>query len=168
MSHLFAYLFERVLEFSKHPVVLVSLVSLSAASFVVSIVGVPWYVKRLPEDYFSRREQEEYGIERPERTLGDKVLIMLRNALGAVLVLAGVAMLILPGQGMLTLVVGILMMDFPGKRRLQRRILALPSVLKAVNSLRKRSGEPPLVVEFDEAIPSVIPPRSERRPRSAH
>jgi hypothetical protein len=77
-------------------------------------------------------------------------------------------MLVLPGQGLLTLIVGVLMMNFPGKRRLQRRVLAIPAVLNAVNALRKRTGEPPLVVESDEAVPSVIPPRSERHPRSAH
>jgi len=162
------HLLESVLLFGKNPVVLVSLMALSAASFIVSIIGVPWYVKRLPEDYFSRREQEDLGIERSDRTFWGKLAVVFQNAMGALLVLAGLAMLILPGQGLLTLVVGILMMEFPGKRKLQRRVLAIPAVLKAVNALRKRSGEPPLVVEFDEAVPSVMPPRSERSPRSAH
>jgi len=162
------HLLESVLLFGKNPIVLVSLMALSAASFIVSIIGVPWYVKRLPEDYFSRREQEDLGIERSDRTLWGKLAVVFQNAIGALLVLAGLAMLILPGQGLLTLVVGILMMEFPGKRKLQRRVLAIPAVLKAVNALRKRSGEPPLVVEFDEAVPSVLPPRSERSPRSAH
>lgn len=161
-------LFEKVLAFGKNPIVLVGLMSLSAASFLVSVIGVPWYVKRLPEDYFSRREQEALGIGPTPRTLADSALAVLRNALGAVLVLAGLAMLILPGQGMLTLLVGVMMMDFPGKRRLQRRLLAVPSVLTVVNKLRERSGEPPLIVEFDEAVPSIMPPRSERHPRSAH
>jgi Putative transmembrane protein (PGPGW) len=162
-----SHFFHQALAFGKNPVVLVTLMSLSAASFVVSIIGVPWYVKRLPEDYFSRREQEKLGIERQPRTLWDSTLIVLQNVVGAMLVFAGLAMLILPGQGLLTLLVGVLMMDFPGKRRIQRRVLAIPSVLKAVNTLRQRSGEPPLIVEFDEAVPSVMPPRSER-PRSAH
>jgi len=160
--------FGKLLAFGKNPVVLVTLMSLSAASFVVSIIGVPWYVKRLPEDYFSRSEQEKFGIERAQRTVWDRLVGFLQNILGAVLILAGLAMLVLPGQGLLTVLVGVLMMDFPGKRRLQRRILAIPAVLRAVNSLRNRSGEPPLVVEFDEAVPSVLPPRSERQPRSAH
>src|SRR5262245_34440739 len=133
--------------------------SLSLASFVVSIIGVPWYVKRLPEDFFSRREQHQLGIERQPRTLAESALVVLRNGMGALLVLAGLAMLVLPGQGLLTLLVGVLMMDFPGKRRLQRRLLAIPSVLKTVNALRERSGEPPLVVESREAVPSVMPPR---------
>jgi hypothetical protein len=160
------HLFEKVLALGKNPALLITLMSLSLASFIVSIVGVPWFVKRLPEDYFSRREQERFGFDAPVRTIGDRVLVILKNAVGAVLVVAGVAMLVLPGQGILTLLVGVFMVDFPGKRRFQRRFLALPVVLKSVNALRERSGEPPLVVEFDEAVPSIIPPRSERPPRS--
>jgi hypothetical protein len=162
------HLFQQALALGKHPVVLIGLMSLSLTSFIVSIIGVPWYVRRLPEDYFSRREQEELGIERPPHRLANLALVVVKNVVGALLVLAGLAMLVLPGQGLLTLLVGVLMMDFPGKRRLQRRVLAVPSILKAVNALRNRSGEPPLVVEFDEAVPSVMPPRSERHPRSAH
>lgn len=160
--------FHKLLAFGENPVVLGTLMALSAVSFLVSVIGVPWYVKRLPEDYFSRREQERFGIERAQRTVLDRLFGALQNVVGALLVLAGLAMLILPGQGLLTLLVGVLMMEFPGKRRLQRRILAIPAVLGAVNSFRKRAGEPPLIVEFDEAVPSVLPPRSERHPHSAH
>jgi hypothetical protein len=158
--------FERLIELGKNPVLLVTLGSLSLASFVVSVVGVPWYVKRLPEDFFSKHEQAKFGYDTPARTVTDRLLQIARNAVGFVLVLAGLAMLVLPGQGLLTLFVGAFMMDFPGKRRFQRRVLAVPAVLKSINALRKRSGEPPLVVEFDEARPSIMPPRSERRPRS--
>jgi hypothetical protein len=156
------HLFERALEIGKNPALLVALMGLSLASFIVSVVGVPWYVKRLPEDYFSKSEQEKFGYDAPERTLGSAILSLLKNAVGLLLVLAGVAMLVLPGQGVLTLLVGLFVMDFPGKRKLQRRVLAVPTILRSVNALRKRSGEPPLVVEFDEARPSVMPPRSVR------
>lgn len=160
------HLFQKALELGKNPALLVTLMSLSLASFVVSVIGVPWFVKRLPEDYFSRGEQEKLGFDSPVRSVGDRFIVILKNAVGALLVVAGVAMLVLPGQGILTLLVGVFMVDFPGKRRFQRRFLALPFVLKNVNALRERSGEPPLVVEFDEAVPSIIPPRSERHPHS--
>jgi hypothetical protein len=161
-----AHLFERVLELGKNPALLITLASLSLVSFVISVVGVPWYAKRLPEDFFSKHEQAKLGLDPPARTVTDRLLAIARNAVGLVLVIAGIAMLVLPGQGLLTLFVGAFMMDFPGKRRFQRRILAIPAVLKSINALRKRSGEPPLVVELDEARPSIMPPRSERHPRS--
>jgi hypothetical protein len=160
------HLLEHALAIGKNPTVLITLMGLSVTSFVVSIIGVPWYVKRLPEDYFSKREQEKFGFDPPAKSVGERLMTVLKNVVGAVLVLAGIAMLVLPGQGILTLMVGVFVMDFPGKRRFQRRLLAFPVVLENVNKLRERSGEPPLVVEFDEAVPSVMPPRSERHPRS--
>ena len=70
-----------------------------------------------------------------------------RTALaGSVLLLlaAGVVMLLAPGQGLLTIMVALLFLDFPGKRRLQRRIVASPRVLRALNAMRRRAGQPPL------------------------
>jgi hypothetical protein len=61
------------------------------------------------------------------------------------LVLLGVAMLLLPGQGLITLMVGVLLVDFPGKQRLVQRVLGRPKVLSAVNKLRVKRGSPPLV-----------------------
>jgi hypothetical protein len=52
-------------------------------------------------------------------------------------------MLVLPGQGVLTLCVSLFLLDFPGKRRLERRILGYPPVLHALNRLRTRAGQPP-------------------------
>jgi hypothetical protein len=68
----------------------------------------------------------------------------LRNALGVVLVALGIAMLLLPGQGLLTVLVGLLLVDFPGKQKLIRRLLARPKILGVVNKLRAHRNAPPL------------------------
>ena len=72
---------------------------------------------------------------------------LAKNGLGVVLLAAGIAMLVLPGQGLLTLVVALILLDFPGKRRLQRRIVYAPRVLAALNALRRRAGREPLEPE---------------------
>ena len=53
-------------------------------------------------------------------------------------------MLVLPGQGVLTIVIGLLLMEFPGKTRLERWLVGRPSVLEFVNRMRTRRGRPPL------------------------
>lgn len=134
----------RLFHFVGRPDVLGVIAVVSIVSFVASVVGVPLYLRRLPADYFSRREQFLYGLEgQPRRSL---LWSVAKNALGGLLVLAGLAMLILPGQGLLTLVVGLMTLDFPGKKRLVRRVLAYPPVFRAVNALRTRSGAPPFRV----------------------
>ena len=71
-------------------------------------------------------------------------LLGAKNLAGAVLVLAGLAMLVLPGQGLLTIVVGLLFLDFPGKRSLELRLVRHPPVLRTINWLRATAHRPPL------------------------
>jgi len=71
---------------------------------------------------------------------------VVKNVVGAVFVFAGFLMLFLPGQGVLTMLIGISMLDFPGKRKLEAKLVGQPTVLGVINSMRKRCGKPPLVL----------------------
>lgn len=125
------------------PPVLIGLGVFSVVTFVASIVGVPYFLSHLPADYFSRRERIALGL--PATGGGVHILWkVLRNLLGAVLVLLGILMLVLPGQAILTILIGALLMDFPGKRRFERWVIARPSVMRALNRLRRRAGQPPI------------------------
>jgi hypothetical protein len=136
-------------------------------TFVAGIVGVPLFFTRLPADYFSGRERRALGIKSPKRPLIAVLLRVLKNLLGIVLIVCGVAMLVLPGQGVLTILVGVFFVDFPGKRRLERWLLAKGPVVRAINGLRRRAGKPPIEPRASWAPPSqtgssVPAPRSER------
>jgi len=63
-----------------------------------------------------------------------------------VLLLMGIAMLVLPGQGILTMLIGISLLDFPGKRTLEKKIVCHPSVHRAIDKIRQRAGQSPLVL----------------------
>jgi len=58
-------------------------------------------------------------------------------------------MLFLPGQGVLTMLIGISMLDFPGKRKIEAKLIGQPTVLSVINGMRKRRGKPPLVLAPD-------------------
>jgi Putative transmembrane protein (PGPGW) len=121
------------------------LLAFSVAVLVVSIIAVPWIVARMPADYFVRERDVPWQDAHPVVRI---VLHAGKNTLGLLLVLAGVAMLVLPGQGILTMLVGLSLVEFPGKRKMQIRILRLPGVKKVVAVLRRRAGRPPLILEF--------------------
>jgi hypothetical protein len=53
-------------------------------------------------------------------------------------------MLVLPGPGVIVLLVGLVMADFPGKKKAVRWIVSRGSVLKRANRLREKYGRPPL------------------------
>jgi hypothetical protein len=121
---------------------LLSAGGLSLLGLVGAVVGVPWVVARLPADYFNQSQRavwREWGGE-PWFAL---LLGGIKNLVGALLALLGVVMLVTPGQGLLTLLVGLLLMNFPGKYRLERWLVGRRGVLTALNWLRRRGGHPP-------------------------
>lgn len=56
-------------------------------------------------------------------------------------------MLFAPGQGILSLLVGIILCDFPGKHRVERKIIARPRVLSVINQIRARYKRPLIVLD---------------------
>ena len=116
--------------------------ALSLLAIVAAIVGVPWVVTRLPHDYFSRAHRQSWRKTKREPWFA-VFLGLLKNLLGGLLVALGLVMLVTPGQGLLTLLAGLLLMNFPGKYRLECWVVLRPGVLRALNWLRGRSGPAP-------------------------
>jgi hypothetical protein len=117
----------------------------SAVMFVATLIAVPWMVTKIPPDYFVRKKRPESAFKHHHPAL--RVLIAVaKNLLGVIILLAGIAMIVLPGQGVLTIAVGLMLIDFPGKFRFERWLVRKESVQKAVNWLRKKAKAPPLEV----------------------
>ncbi len=114
----------------------------SLATFVLALIALPIVVAALPEDYFvrDRRKPVRRGSVHP---LAWRVLPVVKNVFGVIFILAGVAMLVLPGQGMLTILLGLGLTNFPGKFRLERRIVGQPVVRAGLNQIRRKAGRPP-------------------------
>lgn len=124
---------------------LLSLAGTSTLVFVATLLAVPWFAARIPEDYFAhgRRHRAPWtGLHPALRA----VLIAGKNLVGAVFVVVGLALLVLPGQGLLTILAGIILLDLPGKYRLERWVIGRRPVLRSINWLRRRAGRPPLIV----------------------
>jgi hypothetical protein len=58
-------------------------------------------------------------------------------------------MLVLPGQGLLAILVGVMLANFPGKYALERRIISRPAVARGVNRIREMAGRPPFELPPD-------------------
>lgn len=117
----------------------------SFAMFVGSAAAVPWVVARMSPDYFVADAVPSEAWRRRHPVLR-VVLRGVKNGVGAVLVLAGLAMLVLPGQGVLSILAGLSLLEFPGKRRLELRIVRSPAIHRAIDWIRRRAGRPPLVL----------------------
>lgn len=117
----------------------------SALMFIASLAVVPWLAARIPVDYFAHAKRHPTAPSKmhPAARL---LLLALKNLLGLVLLLLGLVMLLTPGQGVLTILLGVSLLNFPGKYRAERWLVSRPSVLRTLNWLRDRRGLPPLQV----------------------
>jgi hypothetical protein len=129
---------------SLSPNLLLILGIVSVVFFVASLIAIPVILVRLPTDYFDERSSRAWLKNR--HPFVRTAAYVLKNVVGVIFLLAGVAMLVLPGQGVLTILLGISLTDFPGKRKLERRLMGQPTVLRTINKIRERFGRPPLIV----------------------
>lgn len=120
--------------------------ALSLITFVASLVAVPMVVARIPENYFTRAHDAEESF-RHRHPVVKVLLLIAKNLLGVVLLLAGILMLVAPGQGVLTILLGLMLISFPGKRKLEHSLIRSRGVLNAVNWMRRKAGRPALKVE---------------------
>ncbi|CAN5413805.1 hypothetical protein BH23VER1_BH23VER1_34210 [soil metagenome] len=117
--------------------------SASVFAFVATLIAVPLLVVRIPQDYFVRDHRSPTfwdGFSPAIRI----VLLAVKNVVGAVFVAAGLAMLVLPGQGVLTILAGIMLLNFPGKYRFERWIATRGPVRRSIDWIRHCGGREPL------------------------
>lgn len=113
-------------------------VAVSLGSLILSVALSAAVIARLPVDYFIGA-----GHRRPPGT--PLAPLILKNIAGWALVALGIALSVpgIPGQGLLTLLAGLILVDFPGKYRLERALVRRKLLRSAVAALRARSGRPP-------------------------
>ncbi len=108
---------------------------LSIVMCVLSILLLPFLICRIPEDYFLHNPSESKPHTSPLIRGGSW---LFRNIAGYILVLAGIIMLFVPGQGLLTILLGAILIDFPGKRRLEDRLIGIRHIRTTLNWIRKK------------------------------
>ena len=118
------------------------IVILSVLTLIPSILSALVLIIYLPTDYFTREKHISIVTNPVLRVF----LRILKNMFGVIALILGLIMLFTPGQGVLTVLVGVILCDFPGKRKLERKLIARPALLTAVNRIRARYNRPPIVL----------------------
>jgi len=109
--------------------------------FVVSLLLTPFLLGKIPQDYFVHTNQHKVEINH----LGHLVVVIIRTLIGFVLLVAGIIMLVTPGQGVISILLGLFLMEFPGKRKLELKLINHEPTFKALNWLRSKANKPPFV-----------------------
>jgi len=117
------------------------------AATVATLAVAALIIVRLPPTYFAEDDAHHAARVAPWRS----PRALAQNLFGFVLVIVGLVMSIpgIPGQGLLTVLIGLMLLDFPGRRRLEKALARRPSILATMNRIRARFGHPPLLPAAD-------------------
>jgi UPF0716 family protein affecting phage T7 exclusion len=116
------------------------LLTFSLVAFLFSVFGVSIVLLRLPVDFLSNPAPSKSS----KGQLKWLISKLGRNVLGAIFLIVGTIMLLTPGQGILSIVVGLMLLDFPGKQNLIRKILTKQTIFRTINRMRATAKHPPL------------------------
>lgn len=108
--------------------------------FVIAVVFI-----KIPPHYFSSHYQDDFLPN--ARWITRWGAVIAKNLAGLAMILIGIVQLVGPGQGILSILTGLILLDIPGKRPLEARIIERPTILAAVNKLRAKYNRPPLEID---------------------
>jgi hypothetical protein len=125
---------------------------ISAASAIVYFIIISYIITQMDKRYFIRRQIiAENAIGVPHLRLINSNLTQLVNIakiiVGVCLLLIGIMMLVLPGQGLITMLIGLSLLPFPGKDKLEQNILSRKSVRTTLNWIRVKAKKPPFIFD---------------------
>ena len=117
--------------------------TISFIIFIFSLLSIKWLVALIPSDYFLNKANSTF---KSTYQLIWIITIVVKNIIGYTLIIGGILMLVLPGQGLFTILIGLMLSNYPGKYFIERKFIAIPSILRTINWLRKKSDSPPLEI----------------------
>lgn len=121
--------------------------SLSIFILIISVFMMVLIISFLPEDYFKSENRNLISSVQNSRYPLLKLLVLItKNFFGVLLLLSGILMLVLPGQGILTIITGLIFIDYPGKYKFERKLLRQKGVINSINWIRSRLSKPSLKV----------------------
>jgi hypothetical protein len=125
----------------RHHIILLQMAAAAGLTILVFVLLLRWAFVHMRPDFFTRRKTAQSGG--PLRTL----LLVGKNVTGAMLMIGGLVLLFLPGPGVIAILIGAVLMNFPGKHRLIVRVLSRPAVSERINRWRCRAGKPRLLIK---------------------
>ena len=117
---------------------------LSTIFFLLSLLGLSWLISIIPHNYFV--DKKRVSLIKMKNPLMWLPIIIIKNSIGLVLILCGILLLILPGQGVLTIITGLIFLDYPGKFRFERSLVRNKLILNSMNWIRRKLNKPDLII----------------------
>lgn len=112
----------------------------STFTFFLSLLIIPLLICKLDDTFFLNLHQKQNNLD--QHPLLSILLRIPRYLLGAILLQAGFIMIFLPGQGLLTIFLGVSLLDFPGKQK-AIKLIHFHLIQNSLNWIRKKGSRSP-------------------------
>lgn len=128
------------------------IVILTTTASIAYFVVITYFITQMDKQYFVRRKTSEEGLinhlhlTSMSRSVACAVKIA-KIILGLGLLVCGILMLVLPGQGLITILIGLSLLPFPGKDQMEQRILSRKSVRSTLNWIRLKAKKEPFIFD---------------------
>ena len=133
-----------IIFFESYKVLILWLSSISLFIFLFSLISMRWLAGLIPSDYFIRKDISRFKTNNP---LLWYLVLLIKNILGYSLIIGEIMMLVLPGQGLFTIIIGLMLSNYPGKYYIEKRFVEIPAVFKSINWIRAKSNKPPIILK---------------------
>ena len=119
------------------------LAAVSLITFIVSLLLIPFIVSKLPSDIFINYPKQ--ARTKIHKSIKSYLIFVLANLLAITLIISGFIMLFIPGQGLLTILIGLLLLSFPGKQKAVLSLIRRKQLQKSLNWIRAKQKKGPFL-----------------------
>ena len=140
---------------TENPLLFAAAGIITAAFFIGTALSVPFLINLLPSDYFMKENRRE-SFDSIASRLFFYLVFIIKNTAGIILFFCGFILLFMPGQGLLTILLSLVLLDFPGKWKLQKKLIRRKKVSAAVNWIRRRGGKPEIAIPGDDNLNNYV------------
>jgi len=132
------------------------IILLTTSVSIIYFIIITYIITQMDSRYFIRIKASVNDVNKNQpltlmrHAVNHTVFYMVKAAeiiLGVILILCGIAMLVLPGQGIITLLIGLSLVPFPGKNKLEQNLLARKSVQSTLNWIRVKANKEPFIFD---------------------
>lgn len=125
---------------------------LTTTAAIAYLLVISYVITHMDKRYFLRKKliAPDASASPHLTSMSSSVTYVVKIAkviLGVFLLLCGIVMLVLPGQGLITIVIGLSLIPFPGKTKIEQNLLSRKSVRSSLNWIRIKANKEPFIFD---------------------
>jgi hypothetical protein len=125
---------------------------ITTTTAIAYFIFISYIITQLDKRYFIPRQISDVDVSAPAHLTSvnrnlTKLVKMAKILVGVSFLLIGLVMLVLPGQGLITMLIGFSLLPFPGKNKVEQNILSLKSVRSSLNWIRIKANKEPFIFD---------------------